>query len=426
MANTATFSGAMKTRFLGPIRDNLHSGKVLLYGSGEGGNDQKGNPTGFQGIKRSAEGIDFIGNEFRIPLKTARNQGVGFRSENEILPAPGAGAYTYLTEPMRYMYGLFNITGQLMKAATGSNEGAFVSAFKQEMEDTVLTAKIQLNRAAWGDGSGKMADVATTASGTTVIVSSTINFRGGEVIDFVAATGQPISAAHTVTGIDRATRTLTFTPTLAAGITATTHYIVQASSDSTTSVGNNSRGKEIQGMQSLVDSSGIVHGVNPTTYPFWKSYEDNVAAAPSDAKLRAALDGVGFESGADQSLGGSEYVMITTRGIRQRYADTLTSVKRFNDAQSTTLRGGFKVLMFDDAPIFVDDQCPVGHLFILDLKSFFWAQLSDWDWMDQDGEVLKWESRYDRYIAVLYAYIQLGTTARNRNAKLTALTDDVR
>jgi hypothetical protein len=64
---------------------------------------------------------------------------------------------------MRYAYGAFNITGQLMKASE-TNEGAFKAAFKQEMEDTVLTSKIDHNRAAWGDGSGKFTDVRTSGT----------------------------------------------------------------------------------------------------------------------------------------------------------------------------------------------------------------------------------------------------------------------
>src|SRR5438477_4407552 len=112
MADTATFSAAMKTEFLGPIRDSLHQGRVLLFG------DPDANPEQFKGILPSAEGIDFVGNEFRIPLKASRNAAVGFRAENATLPAPGKSGYTYLTEPMRYAYALFNITGQLMKAAS--------------------------------------------------------------------------------------------------------------------------------------------------------------------------------------------------------------------------------------------------------------------------------------------------------------------
>ncbi|MGZ6852644.1 MAG: phage major capsid protein [Mycobacteriaceae bacterium] len=428
MADTATFSAAMKTKFIGPIRDSLHSGKVLLFGSG--GDSPAGtdaNPTNFKGILPSAENIDFVGNEFRIPYKTARNQAVGFRSENETLPAAGNSKYTYLTEPMRYAYGAFNITGQLMKASE-TNEGAFKAAFKQEMEDTVLTSKIDHNRAAWNDGSGKFTDVRTNAltTDTVIQVNSTINFRGGEYIDFVTAAGAVVAPACLVTAVDRVNRTITLSAQVGAALTAGTHFPVRASSDSTIAVPNNSQNREIQGVQSIVSDSGTLHGVNPSTVPQWKSYKKTAIGAISDAAIRDALDGVGFESGVDLDGDGNDYALISSRGIRRRYADTLLSVKRFTNADSTKLHGGFTVLDFDGNPWFIDDSCPVGTTVGLSLKDLFWAQMSDWEWMEEDGKVLKWEPRKDRYTAVLFKYCQLGTTARNRHFILTGITDDVR
>jgi hypothetical protein len=418
VADTATFSAAMKTKFIGPIRDNLHKGKVLLFG------DSEANPEDFKGILPSAEGIDFVGNEFRIPTKSKRNQSVGFRSENETLPAPGSSSYTYLTEPMRHAYALFNITGQLLKASE-SSEGAFRAAFKAEMEDTVLTSKIDHNRAAFGDGTGKMTGIRTAeALGQTVIdVDSTINFRGGEVVDFVSTTAV-ISPAHEVTDVDRTNRTITVSPAIVAALT-TSHFVVRASTDSTIAVPNNSQNKEIQGLKSIVNSTGTLHGLSPTTYPFWKSYKKTSAGAISDTLLRDAKDGVGFESGVDLESG-LDFAIVTTRGVRRRYADTLTSLKRFNDAQSVRLHGGFTAVLFDENPIFVDDQCDVGFVWGLALNKLFWAQMSDWDWMEEDGKVLKWESRRDRYIAILYKYSQLGTTQRNAHFRLEGVTDDTR
>lgn len=419
MADTASFSGAMKSRFLGPIRDNLAKGKVLLFG----GDDA--NPTGFQGIQRRAEGIDFVGNEFRIPLKTKRNPAVGFRSENEVLPAPGASGYTYLTEPMRYAYALFNITGPLLKASE-SQEGAFKQAYKEEMEDTILSSKLDHNRAAYGDGSGKVSNVRTTAVATATVidVDSTINYRGGEVIDFTTAGGTVVSAAHTVTAVDRTNRTITITPGLAGGVTSGTHFPVRASTDSTTGTPNNSLNKEIQGLASIVGTSTL-HSVNPATHSFWKSYTKAAVGPIGDTAFRDLKDSVGFESGVDLDAG-DDFVLITTRGIRRRYSETLTTVKRFTNAESTTLRGGFKVLYFDENPIFIDDQCPVSTVYGLRISKLFWAELSDWEWMEEDGKVLKWESRRDRYIAVLFKYTQLGTTQRNVHGVLTGVTDDVR
>lgn len=410
----------MKTKFIGPIRDNIHKGKVLLYG------DSEANPEDFKGIIPSAEGIDFVGNEFRIPLKAVRNAAVGFRHENETLPQPGSSQYTYIQEPMRYAYGLFNITGQLMKASE-SNEGAFRTAFKAEMEDLTLQAKIDHNRAAFNDGSGKFCNVVGNPilGATTVNVDSTIYFRGGEVIDFVNAAGTVISPAHTVVAWNRATLAITISPGLAAALTGGTHFPVRASLDSTIAVPNNSQNREIQGLQSIVSSTGTLHGLNPTNYAFWASQVFTGVGAINDTQLRISKDQVGFESGVDLEAG-LDYALVTTRGIRRRYADTLTSLKRFNDAESVKLHGGFTALLFDENPIFVDDQCPVGNLFGLALNLLFWSQLSDWEWMEGDGDVLKWEPRRDRYIAVLFKYSQFGTTQRNAHFRMSGITDDAR
>lgn len=422
MADTASFSAAMKTKFIGPIRDHLPKGKVLLFG------DVDANPTDFKGILPSAEGIDFVGNEFRIPLKAERNNSVGFRSENETLPAPGSGQYTYLQEPLRYGYALFNITGQLLKAAE-KGDGAFKPAFKTEMEDTVLASKLDCNRAANGDGSGKLTNIRNNeATGQTVLdVDSTINFRGlGEVVDFVDTAGVVRDAARKVVAVDRANRTITISEAItSAGLTAGTHFPVRASSDSTVAVPNNSQNKEIQGIDSIVAASGTLHGINPTNYSWWKSHVDASGGAVSDSKLRDAKDAVGFEQGIDVDTG-LDFALVTTRGVRRRYADTLTALKRFNDANSVKLHGGYTALMFDENPIFIDDQRPVGTLVGLALNRLFWSQASDWDWMEEDGKVLKWESRKDRYVAVLYKYGNLGTTHRGAHFKLTGLTDDVR
>ncbi len=410
----------MKTKFIGPIRDNIHKGKVLLFG------DSEANPEDFKGIIPSAEGIDFVGNEFRIPLKAVRNAAVGFRHENETLPQPGSSQYTYIQEPMRYAYGLFNITGQLMKASE-SNEGAFRTAFKAEMEDLTLQAKIDHNRAAFNDGSGKFCNVVGNPilGATTVNVDSTIYFRGGEVIDFVNAAGTVISPAHTVVAWNRATLAITISPGLAAALTGGTHFPVRASLDSTIAVPNNSQNREIQGLQSIVSSTGTLHGLNPTNYAFWASQVFTGVGAINDTQLRISKDQVGFESGVDLEAG-LDYALVTTRGIRRRYADTLTSLKRFNDAESVKLHGGFTALLFDENPIFVDDQCPVGNLFGLALNLLFWSQLSDWEWMEGDGDVLKWEPRRDRYIAVLFKYSQFGTTQRNAHFRMSGITDDAR
>jgi hypothetical protein len=424
MADTTTFSAAMKTRFLGPIRDQLSSNKILLFGlrSKDGDSDQ-GMPHGsrdFRGIVAEAEGIDFVGNEFRVPLHTSRNQGTGPRAQSATLPAPGNQGYQYISESLKFFYGLFNITGQLLKASE-SNEGAFKRALTAEMEGVTDDLKRHVNIQAFGAGNGVLASITTGATSATQAVSTTIYFQGGEYVDIYDSTLTTYrgSASVSVTAVNRTALTITLSSSVA---TTTNDVIVRASSDSTSGSPNNDKGQAINGLDNIVDSAGALHGLNPATagQGFWASQEIAAAGAVvGDNLLRQLMDGIGFESGKDDDA-----LLLTTRGIRNRYANTLTALKRFNDAQAVTLRGGFSALLFDNKPMVVDDHCQLGYVYALSPKDMMWIQMSDWEWMEEDGKVLKWESRLDRYVAVLFKYCNLGTYRRNAHGKITGAADD--
>ncbi len=426
MATTSTFSAAMKTKFIGPIRDLLYSNKVLLWGLRNRlhDDDKSSDPQGsrpFKGIQVEADGIDFVGNEFRIPIRITRNQGVGSRSENTPLPQPGNEGFTYITEPLKYHYGLFNITGQLLKASE-SNEGAFKRALTVEMQGTTDALKRKLNIDAYGSGDGALGIVNGNQNAvTTITLESTINFQVGEIVDVYDISGAAYLAnARTVTAVDRTNLTVTISG--AAINVEDGDKLIRASSNSTNGTPNNDKDQCITGLGSIVASSGILHGVNPATVPQWAATAIAAGGAVvGDSLMRQLTDGIGFESGDDDEL-----LYIWTRGIRNRYANTMTSLKQFNDAQSTTLRGGFKALLFDDKPCVVDDQCPVGTVYALNTDAMFWSQNSDFEWMDRDGEALKWDPHYDRYLAILFKYANMGTYARNRHGKITGAADDAR
>lgn len=426
MATTTTFSNAMKTKFIGPIRDQMHSNKVLLFGlrTRDGDKDQP-DPKGsrdWSGIKASAEGIDFVGNEFRIPLRSSRNQGTGGRAENSALPAAGNQGYHYITEPLKYYYGVFNITGQLLKASR-SDEGAFKRALSAEMSGVTDDLKRHVNIHAHGAGNAVLATITTGTTSATQPVDTTIHFDGGEVVDIYSSdlTTYRGSAALTVDSFDRSALTITLSSSIA---TTTNDVIIRASSDSTSSTPNNDKGAAINGLENIVKSTGALHGLNPATagQTYWASYAKNAAGAVAgDSLLRDVCDNIGFSSGSDEEL-----VAITTRGIRSRYVNTLIAQKRFTNDRSTTLKGGFSAITFDDMPLVIDDSCKLGNVWFLNTGSLFWSEMSDWEWLDEDGDVLKQVPGYDKYVAYLFKYMNLGTTARNRHGYLYGADDDTR
>jgi hypothetical protein len=426
MADISSFSAAMKTKFIGPIRDQLNSNKILLFGlrTTDGSDKTPAAHAGkeFKGIVADATGIDFVGNDFRMPLRTGRNQGTGPRGESATLPAPGKQAYQYITDGLKYFYGLFNITGPLLKASD-SNEGAFRKALQAEMEGLTDDLKRHVNIQAYGSANGVLASITTGTTSATQPVSTTIYFQGGEFVDIYDSTLTTYrgSASLSVSSINRSGLTITLSSSIA---TTTGDVLIRASSDSTSSVPNNDKSQSINGLGNIVSATGALHGLNPATagQGFWASQEIAASSAVvGDSLLRQLKDGIGFETGND-----TDTILITTRGVRNRYANTLTALKRFNDAQSVTLHGGFQALMFDETPMVIDDHCPLGTVYALNTSAMFWSQMSDWEWMEEDGNVLKWESRLDRYVGILFKYCNLGTWARNRHGKITGAADDVK
>ena len=426
MADISSFSAAMKTKFIGPIRDQLNSNKILLFGlrttDGSKSQPETHASKDFKGIVADSTGIDFVGNDFRMPLRTGRNQGTGPRGESATLPAPGKQGYQYITDGLKYFYGLFNITGPLLKASD-SNEGAFRKALQAEMEGLTDDLKRHVNLQAYGSGNGVLATITTGTTSATQPVDTTIYFQGGEYVDIYDSTLTTYrgSASLSVVSINRSGLLLVLSSSIA---TTTGDVLIRASSDSVSATPNNDKGQAINGLGNIVSATGALHGLNPATagQSFWSS--QSIAAASAvvgDSLLRQLKDGIGFESGND-----TDTVLITTRGIRNRYANTLTALKRFNDAQSVTLHGGFQALMFDETPMVIDDHCPLGTVFALNTQAMFWSQMSDWEWMDNDGDVLKWESRMDRYVGIIFKYCNLGTWARNRHGKITGAADDVK
>jgi hypothetical protein len=422
----------MKTVFIGPIRDQLSSNKVLLWGmrtrdASEKTTDPEGSMP-FKGIKAMADGIDFMGNDFRIPVHMGRNQGVGTRVEGATLPAPGNQGYLYITDTLKYNYGLFQVTGPLLRAAKVPG-GAFERAMTSEMKRLTDDLKRKINIDAWGSGNGVLTTVGTGAASATQTLTTTVPFAIGDVLNFYApgfGTIRNTTGPRTVLAVTPGSLTIT----LDASVTTTTgDVIVRSSTDSTgaaasATINDDVASGTINGLTNIIAATGALHGLNPATagQGFWAA--STIAAGGAiigETLLRQLKDTIGLNSGSDEDL-----VWITTRGVRTRYAGTLTSLKRFTGDGTMKLEGGFKALLFDDQPMVYDDQAPVGKAWGVNTEAMFWSQSQEFDWLDEDGDVLKWNPRTDSWIGILAAYHNLGTFARNRHGVITGGADDTR
>lgn len=432
MATLSTFDGALKTKFIGPIRDQLYSNKILLEGlrtrdASKETNMPKGSRD-FKGIVSTSEGIDYVGKTFTMSLHTGRNTGVGYRAEGAKIPGYGAQSYKTISDNLRYIYGQFRLTGQVIELSDKA-EGAFAKAMAEEMKRLSDDLKRRVSIGGYGtkdaNGNAPVTTITATATSATQALATTVRLQIGDTVDVYNPTGatrRNTNTVLTVVSINRPAKTVTFDQSVAA---TSADILIWASPDSTTAAPNNDLAQSPNGLGNIIDDTVSLHGIDPTVAGngFWKSYvKAQGNAVISDTILRDAKDMIGFESGMDDGLIG-----IWTRGIRNRYVNTLIGLKQFTDANSTTLRGGFKAVLFDDEiPFVIDDHMTPGDLYFLNCDAMFWAQATDFQWLDREGSVLKWDPGYDAFVGIFYKYHQMGTWARNRHAKLTGLQDDTR
>jgi hypothetical protein len=416
---TANADAILKEYYLTPVREQLNQKAILLFAADD---EQDGPETsqgeansGFRGIARESEGIEFAGREWVIANHTARNEGVGARGETDTIPVAGQQGWTDLKDSIKHNYGVIKLTRFAIRLSN-RNEGAFLKLLEGETKGMSNDIRKDVNRQAWLAGTGALA--AVTADGANTVTVDSVQFlRVNMVIDIVDSTNDTVLAtSRTISAINATTKVVTYS---GADATATTNHRLCRTG---------SWKKEINGLGNLINNTGTVHAVDSTApaNAWWKSQVQDAAGNQFSEDLgQQVIDGVGAGGQAEVEI------IITTRGIRRRYVNTLKSQKRFNDTQSTTLRGGFKAIMFNDQALVFDDDCPKGNMMFLDTDSLLWVYLPNgdapgyWDWVDDDGAILsRATDRTDQFEGYMAADHDLAVVRRNGLGKIVNLQDD--
>lgn len=393
MAGTlTTLDAILKNQYLGPVRDQINSKIALL-----------------QRIGTDEESV--VGKNFTIPLHIGRNEGIGARADGGTLPTAGNQSYKETIVPMRYIYGRIKITGPTIKAAK-SNEGAFIRAVESEMKGLTKDLKSDMNRMLYGDGTGALAVCGTTSNSTTVVVASTAKLRAGMAVDIIVTADGTTSTGAVGRTISSVASSTTFVISGAAITTDNTFSVYRTGS----------RNLEIMGLSGIVAAtdpgSGALQGLAVATYPWWKA---NVLAnsgtprAISEALMQTAIDTT------DTAGDGTTSAIFTSHGVRRAYQALLNADRIYQNTME--FKGGFKALDYNGLPLVADKDCQASKLYFLDEEHLKLYQLSDWDWMQEDGAILSRVSGEDAYEAVMYKYCELGCSARNAHTLLSDITE---
>lgn len=387
----------------------------------EGVNDQlQSDVIGLKRIEKTSEGVTHeVGGKYvRFPIRVKRNHGIGARNENEALPIPRTQGYADAQVKLKHLYGALELTGQTFELAE-KNFQAFASVLDQEVNGLKEGLRKDTARQFYGTPKGVMA-TANAAGSTTTFVCSNAQAQYLEIgmfVDIFTSADASRVADVEITNIVKTatTTTVTFTPAAGAA-TASGDYITR----------DNSRDKEVTGLDSIVQSSGTLYNINPATQPVWVSSVDANGGTPralSEGLMITMVDTIRVAGG------GVPTVIFTSLGVRRAYFNLLVQQRRATNTQEFT--GGFKGLAFvtdgGEIPVVADVDCRANTQIYLNEKEIKLYEAGDWGFMNRDGSnwqrVITSAGSFDAYAAIMYKYCEIGTHRRNAHGRINDLTE---
>ena len=135
--------------------------------------------------------------------------------------------------------------------------------------------------------------------------------------------------------------------------------------------GTGTDSKELGGLQLIVPGTvgNTVGGINSTTYSFWQNqvYDFSTEGVTASATtIQTAMNTLWLATirGADRPD-----VIVGDTNYFGFYWSSLQSNQRFTSDDSAS--AGFMNLMFMDAPVYYDDQCPANKMYMLNTDYLF-------------------------------------------------------
>jgi hypothetical protein len=368
-------------------------------------------------VEKNTEDIE--GRRAVLSVHLRRSGGVGARSEGDNLPTAGHQGYAEERISVKHQYARIEISGPAIRASK-SDAGSFERLLDSEMRRIKDDISRDLNRQCYNGLEGTIAQCGTTSAATTVVLASTTTdvqmrqFHVGMLVDIgtLADPDADVAGAE-ITAVDRTNKTITIGSAIT---TNSSDYVTRAGSKT-----GSGTTKEIIGLQAIIDSSGSLFNIDPSSYPEWASVElsnGGTTRAFTDVLLERAVDDVAQETGNV-----IPNLVITSFGVRRNFAAQLKSQRRYED--NVDLVGGFKGTGVNvgntSLALIAERDCPENTAFGVNTQHLIEFVQADWQWADDDGAVLSRVSNKDAWEAFLYKDHVLATDRRNAHFKITDL-----
>lgn len=280
--------------------------------------------------------VDLKSNKIVATAPIGLSGGFGFGAEGQATPASGNVMFERFETEARDMYVNVCISEKAVRL-TGSG-GSMANALDTEIKGAYETAKWNVGRALFGNGTGILANIeAVTGSNEVVIASteeleaSTDFLKEGLIVDFYptrAEVGTTPVATRRIKSINRANKTFTV---YGESLTVGAGFITV----------QNSYGREITGLGTIFDTTvdtiyGLKKADNPFLAPVVLSAEDDIRDGIITKALRQAQRDK--NSNIDLLMAGDD--------AYDSYVEYLRTNNIRVEEMTHTIQGGFKAIKF--------------------------------------------------------------------------------
>lgn len=348
------------------------------------------------------EKVPFRGREIVRLAHTSRNISPMFVGEDSAFADAGQQGYTRMFVGQKKLMSRIRLTWEVMQDST-SNEGAFISARKSEMNYLIDDMARRDEYALCSDGRGVLALVDESPSGVVLDVDApggitNDNFgnrfiSAGMYIGAVnPATNQLRASVRRVVAVAAAGNTITNDAATYTGW-AENDYIVQVASSATSDILDSSYEHAWWGLMALVDDGtyrASYFGLDRTAFPAYSSYVTSSTGAISTDLMQRVSDVL------DQKLGGKTSIILCHHSTRRLVIQLTDADRRYmgaslNRPDPATVAFKQGDIPFGDVPVRAVRDFPLDVMMFLDLQNAGFREYvsEQGKWADEDGSVLK-------------------------------------
>jgi hypothetical protein len=400
LATIAALEGSLKEDYLGVINEQWSTDSVL---------DSM--------IENDSENIE--GLEGVMSLSLNPNVGIGYVAEDGYLPDAGYPVIKKVRLSLAYMYGSFQLSGQLMNASQ-STKGSWAPALTTIMEDLVKGMKKVRNFYNFGDGSGAIARVVSVAGGGLTVVVDRYSplFEDPRAMDSYTAkdgTGTRNMNGVKISSFARSTLTITFAAT--STVTAGDYLYMKGC-----------RNVAQMGLLGGVDNGTYVatfQGLARSSYARWNSYVFHNSGAPrnlTENLMNGAQAAARMQDSAIDLWIGTPFQLNDLVEDMQLLRQ-FVNVKKYQGGIRAVDMGGYA---FTEDP----DAIP-GYTWGLSKKSLsFFTAPGGLNWLKEPGannilqRVITSSGRKDAFEATLRLYRQLGFRRCNNCVRMEDIAEN--